>query len=182
MNQNKLNILTALVLILSAAVLKVSTFPHSVNPIIAISLFSGAIIKDRKFAFAMPLVAMFASDILLEAFNIAPGFYGMGQIGNYASLLFITVLGFTMKKTNLLHITGYSIVSSLLFFVLSNTNCFFFDFDYTYGHGLSGWANCLAAGIPFVKNSVITDLCFSTVIFTTYAFAIKYANRKAIAQ
>lgn len=181
MNQNKLNIMTAAILILSAAILKVSTFPHSVNPIIAISLFSGAIIKDRKFAFAMPLIAMFTSDIMLEVFNIAPGFYGMGQIGNYASLLLITILGFSMKKTNLVSVTAYSIASTLLFFVLSNTNCFFFDFDSTYGQGLTGWVNCLAAGVPFVKNSMITDLCFSTVIFTTYAFTLKYANKKSLA-
>ncbi len=181
MNQNKLNILTAGVLIISAAILKVTTFPHSVNPIIAISLFSGAVIKDRKFAFAMPLIAMFISDVMLEAFNIAPGFYGMGQIGNYASLLFITLFGFTMKKTNLISVAGYSVLSSLLFFVLSNTNCFFFDFDYTYGYGFSGWANCVAAGIPFVKNSIITDLCFNVVIFSGYVFALKYANKKAIA-
>ncbi len=181
MNQNKLNIITATVLILSAAILKVSTFPHSINPIIAISLFSGAIIKDKKFAFAMPLIAMFASDIMLEAFSIAPGFYGMGQIGNYISLLFITVLGFTMKKTNIFQVAGYSVLSSLVFFILSNTNCFFFDFDNTYGHGIIGWVNCLAAGIPFVKNSIISDLSFSTVIFSVYAFALKYASKKVIA-
>ncbi len=181
MNQNKINIITAGILIVSAAILKITTFPHSVNPIIAISLFSGAIIKDRKFAFAMPLIAMFISDVMLELFNIAPGFYGMGQIGNYASLLMVTVLGFSMKNTNLIRIGCYSVISSILFFVLSNTNCFFFDFYNTYGTGFSGWVNCLVAGIPFLKNSLLTDLCFNVVIFSGYVFALKYANRKAIA-
>ena len=181
MNQNKLNIITAVILIISAAILKVSTFPYSVNPIIAISLFSGAVIKDRKLSFAMPLLAMFVSDIMLEVFNVAPGFYGWGQLGNYASLLFITIIGFTMKKRNVAFVAGYSIISSLAFFVLSNTNCFLFDFDNFYGHGFTGWMNCLAAGIPFVKNSIITDLSFSIVIFATYAFSLKQANNKVIA-
>ena len=70
MTQNKNNILIGMVLVTLAAIMKVVTFPYSINPIIAISLFSGAIIKDKKFAFAMPLLAMFMSDLMLEIFNI----------------------------------------------------------------------------------------------------------------
>ena len=109
MTQNKNNILIGTVLVTLAAIMKVVTFPHSINPIIAISLFSGGIIKDKKFAFAMPLLAMFMSDLMLEIFNVAPGFYGMGQIGNYFSLLFVTVLGLTMKKINPINVIGYSV-------------------------------------------------------------------------
>ena len=112
MTQNKNNILIGMVLVTLAAIMKVVTFPHSINPIIAISLFSGAIIKDKKIAFAMPLLAMFMSDLMLEIFNVAPGFYGMGQIGNYFSLLFVTVLGLTMKKINPINVIGYSVASS----------------------------------------------------------------------
>ena len=158
-----------MVLVILAAIMKVVTFPHSINPIIAISLFSGAIIKDKKFAFAMPLLAMFMSDIMLEIFNVAPGFYGMGQIGNYFSLLFVTLLGLTMKKINPINVIGYSVASSVVFFILSNTNCFLFDNMNTYGNGIQGWANCLAAGIPFVKNGLAIDLCFSSLLFGSYA-------------
>ena len=180
MTQNKLNIFISVLLIAFAATLKALTFPHSFNPIIAIALFSGVAISDRKLAFAMPLLAMFASDLILELFNIAPGFYGMGQLGNYASLLLVTVLGFSMKKINPLNVVGYSILSTLLFFVLSNTNCFLFD-SITYEKSINGWAQCLAAGIPFIKNGIVADLCFSAILFGSYTFGVKYAGKKATA-
>jgi hypothetical protein len=180
MNQNKTNIAIGSILVVLAAILKVTTFPHSINPIIAISLFSGVVISDKKLAFAMPLLAMFVSDVMLEVLNIAPGFYGMGQIGNYASLLLVTVLGFSMKKINVINIAGYSIGSSILFFILSNTNCFIFDNLNYYGTGLQGWANCLVAGIPFVKNSLITDLSFSAVLFGSYILASKTFAKKGL--
>jgi hypothetical protein len=181
MNQNKTTFIIGLSLIVLAATMKVATFPHSINPIIAISLFSGVLIKDKKWAFAIPVFAMFVSDLMLEVFNIAPGFYGMGQIGNYASLLFVTVLGFTMKKTNLVSVAGYSIASSLVFFFLSNTNSFLFENASTYGAGLQGWANCLVAGLPFLRNGMAIDLCFSVLLFGTYVAYTKFAEKKQLA-
>ena len=181
MNSNKKYIIIGTALVLFAAILKVATFPFSINPIIAISLFSGVVIKDKKLAFLMPLMAMFVSDLMLEVFNIAPGFYGLGQIGNYASLLFVTVLGLTMKKINLISVAGYSIASSIVFFFLSNTNCFLFDNLSTYGSGLHGWTNCLAAGLPFLRNGMATDLCFSVLLFGTYVVYTKFAGKKQLA-
>ena len=129
----------------------------------------------------MPLMAMFVSDLMLEVFNIAPGFYGYGQIGNYASLLLVTVLGFSMKMISPLSVVGYSVASTLLFFFLSNTNCFFFDTFNTYGTGFQGWATCLAAGIPFVKNGLAIDLGFSVLLFGTYSLVNKLYFEKAAA-
>ena len=180
MSQHKTNIIIAGILILFAAIMKVITFPLSFNPIIAIAFFSGAVIKDKKLSFAMPLLAMFFSDVMMEMLNIAPGFYGMGQIGNYLSLLLVTVLGFGMKKQTVTNIGFFSILSSLLFFVLSNTNCFLFDNAGFYGSGVQGWLNCLAAGIPFVKNGLFTDLFFSTVLFGTYHLFSVSLSRKSV--
>lgn len=181
MNQNKANIITGISLIAIAAVMKAVTYPFSINPIIAISLFSGAVIADKKYAFAIPLLAMFASDLILEAFNIAPGFYGMSQIGNYASLLLVAVLGFGMKKINPVSVAGFSIASSILFFFLSNTNCFLFDTENFYGIGFNGWLNCLVAGFPFVKNGIVTDLGFSVLLFGIHSLVTKHSSKKIVA-
>ena len=181
MNQTKKNILIAVALIIFAAVLKVITYPNSFNPIIAIALFSGAVITDKKLAFAMPLLAMFASDLMLEVFKIAPGFYGIGQVGNYVALLFVTVLGFYMKKINVVNVLGFSIGSSLLFFILSNTNTFLFDTFHTYSRSFNGWIDCLIAGLPFLKNRLGIDLLFSTVLFGGYVLLFKPVGKKVFA-
>jgi hypothetical protein len=173
MNRLSQNIVTGAFLIIFSAVLKVITFPHSINPIIAISLFSGVVIKDKKMAFVLPLFAMFASDLLLEATGIADGFYGTGQIGNYLSLLFVTFIGFGMKRISSLNVVAFSLISSISFYLLSNTNVFLFDsFPSTYSKDFNGWINCLVAGIPFIKNSLVNDLCFSAILFGGYSFIV----------
>ena len=77
MNQNKTTFIIGLSLIVLAATMKVATFPHSINPIIAISLFSGVLIKDKKWAFAIPVFAMYVSDLMLEFFNEFRNFHSL---------------------------------------------------------------------------------------------------------
>jgi hypothetical protein len=86
-----------------------------------------------------------------------------------------------MKKISPLRVAGYSVASTLLFFFLSNTNCFFFDTFNSYGAGFQGWATCLAAGIPFVKNGLAVDLGFSALLFGTYTLVNKFYFEKAAA-
>jgi len=178
MNNNKQQIIIAGILVAFAAIMKAITHPFSIDPIIAISLFSGAVITNRKLAFLMPLMAMFVSDLFLEFFSIDAGFYGMSQLGNYAALLFITLIGFGMKKQNILNVVGFSLLSTFAFFVLSNTNCFLFDNGITYTRNLTGWAQCLAAGLPFVKNGIAIDMCFSLMLFGGYQLYFRSSSRK----
>lgn len=159
-----------LALVIASALCKVLTHPFSISPIIALSLFSGAVVQDRKTALAMPLFAMFLSDVMLEVSGIAPGFYGMGQVGNYLSLLAVSGLGMGLKRITPISVLGFSLASSLLFFFLSNTNCYLFDNSMTYGTGLTGWYYCLMAGLPFVKNGLVIDLGFSVLLFGTYSY------------
>ena len=178
MKQNRINILIAAVLILFAALLKVATYPHTFSPIIAIALFSGVVISDKKLSFAMPLLAMFASDLILELFTQTPGFYGMEQVGNYAALLFITAFGFAMKKIDVIRVAGFSLASSILFYFLSNTNTFLVDSFNMYPNTFTGYINCMAAGIPFIK--FVPDLVFSALLFGSYVLVFK-TNRRRVA-
>ena len=40
--------------------------PYGFAPQIAMAIFGGAIIKDKKFAFLLPILAMFVSDALYQ--------------------------------------------------------------------------------------------------------------------
>lgn len=147
---------------------------------IGMAIFAGAIIKDRRFAFALPLLAMFLSDVLFEVFNIAPGFWGWGQLVGYGILALITVIAFTMKKPGVTTIAGYSIGSSLIFFFLSNSAFFVFDnpIYHLYPATIGGYFASLAAGIPFLKTGLIADLVYSGVLFGTYYLIQNYAFGK----
>ena len=72
--------------------------PYGFAPQIAMALFAGALIKDKKIAFALPVLSMFLSDALFELLyyaGISPmwGFYE-GQLTNYILFALLTVIGF----------------------------------------------------------------------------------------
>jgi hypothetical protein len=182
--QRTSSLIIAILLIIAAALSRVLMYPDNFSPIIGMAVFSGAIIKDRRFALALPLCAMFLSDVLFEIFSIAPGFWGWGQLVGYVILALITIIAFSMKKINVLSVAGYSIGSSLLFFFLSNSAFFVFDNPIynTYAQNFTGYINCLAGGVPFLRTGIVADLVYSGVLFSAYYLVEKYAfNKKAVA-
>ena len=178
--QNTSTLIIAVLLIVIAAISRVILYPHNFSPIIGMAIFSGAVIKDKRLAFALPLLSMFLSDVLFEVFNIAPGFWGWGQLVGYGILALITVIAFSMKKINVLSVAGYSIGSSLLFFFLSNSAFFVFDnpLYHTYTQDFNGYIATLVGGLPFLKTGIIADLVYSTVLFGTYFLVQRFAFSK----
>lgn len=165
----KKNIIIATALIIVAATLKVVTFPNSFTPIIAIALFCGAIFEEKKMAFIIPLLAMLLADVVLELSSKAAGFYGWGQLANYACLVFVTLLGVAMRKINVASVAGFSVASSLLFYFLSNSSVFFMSAGY-YEPSVNGYLLCMEAGLPFLQKGILVDLLFSTIFFGSYYF------------
>lgn len=180
MKQSSTMVLIAVAMILAAALSRIAFYPLNFSPVIAMALFGGAVIKDKKIAFALPLLAMFISDVLFEVTNIAPGFWGWGQLVGYGIFALITVFGFQLKKINVLNVAGFSIASSCIFFLLSNTSVWIFDTT-SYAQNFGGWINCLAAGVPFLKNGLAADLVYSAVFFGGFVLLQKFAFKKAIA-
>ena len=164
---NKIWLITGLIFL--AVIIRVLLYPFNFSPIIAIALFSGAVIKDKKIAFLLPLLAMFLSDVIFEVFNIAEGFWGWGQLVGYAILIAITFLGSFINKINFPKVAGFSIASSLIFFLLSNASVWLL-YSGMYENSFSGLVSCIAAGVPFLKINLVADLVYSGLFFGTYEF------------
>ncbi len=182
--QSTATLIMAVLLIIIAALSRVILYPDNFSPIIGMAVFAGAVIKDRRLAFALPLFAMFLSDVIFEVSGIAEGFWGWGQLVGYGILALITVIAFSMKKINVFSVAGYSIGSSLLFFFLSNSAFFVFDnpIYHTYTQDINGYVATLAGGLPFLKTGIVADLVFSTVLFGTYFLVQRFAfSKKAVA-
>lgn len=173
-NFNSRQIILVSGLIFLAVIIRVLLYPFNFSPIIAIALFSGAVIKDKKIAFLLPLLAMFLSDIIFEVFNIAQGFWGWGQLVGYAILIVITFLGSFINKINFPKVAGFSIVSSLVFFLLSNSSVWLL-YSGMYENSFSGLVSCIAAGIPFLKVNLVADLVYSGLLFGTYELVRRYS-------
>jgi hypothetical protein len=181
--QSTSTLISAVLLILIAALSRVILYPDNFSPIIGMAIFAGAVISDKRLAFALPLFAMFLSDVIFEVSGIADGFWGWGQLVGYGILAMITVIAFSMKKINVFSVAGYSIGSSLIFFFLSNSAFFVFDNPvyHTYTQDISGYFAALAGGLPFLKTGIIADMVYSTVLFGTYFLVQHFAFSKKVA-
>lgn len=165
--QHTLSIIIASLLVIAAAISRVAMYPDNFSPIIGMALFSGAILPNKKLAFAMPIFAMFLSDLLFEVTGIAPGFWGWGQLAGYAILGVITVFAFTLKKAKPINLAIYSISASVIFFVLSNLSYFLIEnpIYQTYPQTGVGLIDCYGAALPFFRTALIADLVYTFGLF-----------------
>jgi hypothetical protein len=176
--------------ILMAALSRFLPHPPNFTPIAAMALFSGALFKNKKLAFIMPLAGMMISDVIFELTNPGYGFYA-SQYYVYGSLLLITLLGFTIQnKKNPGTILAASLASTVLFFTVTNFGTWLSQGAYLhtstikfiYPHTVSGLIECYVLALPFLKYSFIGDLFFCTILFGGYALltkAVKLQTAKA---
>lgn len=171
MKLNKTTIWYLVILIIAAALYRV--IPNRIYgfaPHIAMALFGGAVIKDRKWAFALPLFSMFVSDALYEilyqnGWSSIQGFYS-GQWLNYLVVGSVTIVGFFMKRITIVNILVYSFIAPTWFFLLSNFTVWIGA--KTIPQTLAGLMETYALGIPFYRNSVYATLVFSAVFFAAW--------------
>ena len=162
--------------------------PWGFAPQIAMALFSGSIIKDKKFSFLMPLFSMLLSDIIYEAlfyFKLSPiqGFYN-GQWVNYLLIMAVTVIGFAVNKNKLFSILAGAVAGVSFYFFASNFAVWIGGGlglnNLPYPKTLDGLSACLAAGLPFLKASFYSTLLFSAILFGGYYFMNKYWASKTV--
>ena len=160
--------------------------PLGFAPQIAMALFSGSIVKDKKFAFLLPLLTMLFSDIIYELlfqFKVSsvPGFYS-GQFLNYTLFVALTVVGFAIKKSNPAQIIAGSVAGTLVYFILSNFTVWIgggLDINnMPYPKTAEGLITCYTAALPFLRGSLYATLIFSGILFGGYALTTKYFVQK----
>lgn len=167
-----------LALVVFTALTRVMLYPFNFSPVIALALFGGACIPDKRLGFFLPVLAMFVSDLVFEFFNIAPGFWGWTQLVHYGLFVLIAFLGSFIGKPGVAKVIGASLASSLLFFFISNSLVWFADTSY-YANDFSGWMTCLAAGLPFLKNGLLADLLYSGLFFGGYVLIFRKQLKEA---
>lgn len=149
--------------------------PMGFAPQIAMALFAGAVIKDRKWAFVLPVLSIFISDVLQHflyhaGFTYLQGFYE-GQWQNYLLIAGLVAVGFFIKKVNLVNVVTGSLTSCVIYFLISNF-VVWAGWQGTRGLGRpqtwEGLMACYGDAIPFFKWSVIATLAFSAVLFGGY--------------
>lgn len=184
MKQNKTIIITFILLIITGALYRlIDNRPLGFAPQIAMAIFGGAVIRDKKWAFAVPLFSMLISDLLFEVMNRAgivhnmPGFYE-GQWVNYLLLSGITCLGFLIRKINVANVAIASLAAPVVYFLLSNFSVWISGGGYGRPFTGAGLYQCMLDGAPFFKGSLYATIAFSALLFGAYALVQRVTEQK----
>jgi len=152
-------------MILAAAASRLVPHPPNFTPIAAIALFGGASFADRRMALIVPLAGLFLSDLAL-------GFYPITAIV-YGSFALIVCLGFWIRRRRTAtRIAAAAVTGAILFFAITNFGVW--AIDHLYPRTLAGLADCYIAAIPFFRNTLLSGLLYSALLFGGIAAAENY--------
>jgi hypothetical protein len=178
MKFNKQFIYTLIALVVVAALYRIIPGrPFGFAPQIAIALFAGSIMKDKKYSFALPLLSMLISDVLYEVLyanglSSIKGFYG-GQWLNYLLFAGLTVIGFFVKQSKALQIFAGSLVAPTAYFLISNLLVWMGGGGYHHPKTVAGLIQTYVDGIPFYTGSIAATVLFCGLFFGCYALLNK---------
>lgn len=187
--QNNSSLLSIVLLIVFAAFTRLFPHPENFTALGAMAVFGGAVTKDKKLAFVLPLFALLLSDVCLQLFTSRKGFYGTTQLFVYAAFMLITFLATFIRNKSVGNIAFAAVWSALIFFIISNFGVWLSSTT-TYAHNVAGLVACYAAALPFYKNdlfgnfllnSIIGNLFFSALLFGAYYFLSRGRLEKAVA-
>lgn len=175
--KNKQIYLTVFLMVIASVFLsiymRVNNHPLNFAPLTAIALFATAYLPKRWMGLVLAFMSWVISDIFVNAYtqneyaHNETYFYSFTAIGVYLSLLLIIALAGTLRKgVGFGKLLGVTLGSTLIFFFVTNSLCFFEG--NLYGPGIQGYVKCMAAGIPFYRNTFLGDLFYVTVFFGSY--------------
>ena len=152
-------------IVVALVMFRVVPHPPNVSPIAAMALFAGAHFSDKRVALLIPMAALLLSDLVIGIHST--------MLYVYMAFAMAVLIGIWLRSSySVQTVTGAAVASSLLFFVITN-------FGSWLSHDLypKTWDGLLAAysaGLPFYRNTLIGDLCFTLIVFGGFWLAQKY--------
>lgn len=160
-------LLLAFAIIVIAAALRIAPHPRNFTPVGAMALFSGAIIKDRRLAFAFPLLALFAGDLFVNLYM--PSL----MLLVYASFSVSVLIGrFLRGRRTVPRISAGALLGSAQFFLVTNFAVWWLLNSYP--KTPAGLAACYLAGLPLFWNMVAGDAFYCAMFFGAFALAERF--------
>lgn len=151
-------------------------------PLMALTFCAAVYFRDKRMWLA-PFVALALSDLYLDSYYARV----FGETWNWQSAtmrlvcfaLALPLGSLVASRKNWLTIFGGTLASSILFYVVTNTDAW--RHDPHYAQTAAGWWQALTIGRPefpstiwFFRNTLASDLLFTGV----FAFALEFAARK----
>ncbi len=152
-------------MVLGAAAMRLLPHPPNFTPIAAMALFGGAHFERKRCAFAVPLAAMFLSDLVLEII-FGWGFHALMPIV-YASFAVVVGLGLLLRsRRRAFPVAAAAVVASTLFYLL--TNFAVWASSGMYPATPAGLVACYVAALPFFGLTLAGDLFYTAILFGAF--------------
>ena len=147
------------------ALSRIIPHPPNFTPILASAIMAPLLIKDRWFGIAIPIVAMFISDIII-------GFY-YWQFVIYFTILTIALVSPMHKNYTSL---GIMAVGGSVWFFITTNFAEWIIWDY-YPKTIEGLLACYTLALPFFKNTLISTILFTGILSISSKY-LDFVNKK----
>lgn len=162
-----------LFIIIAGVLLRLVPHIPNIAPIAAVALFGG-VYMNRKFALFVPLLIMIISDYFIGFHNTL--FFV------YASFFLTGLIGLWLRNHNNFHnIVFSSLISSVAFYLITNFGVW--AVGTMYPKTMNGLLESYIMAIPFFRNTILGDLFYTGVFFSSYVLiqnTIKYLRIRDI--
>ena len=143
-------------------------YPWNFSPILALSLFGGALYASRRLVYLVPLATYLLGDvgIWLVTGRADWALYG-GQPLVYLSVALVATCGFLMRgHRSWGRLAGSGTLAAVGFFVVTNFAVWAFGGGLRYPLNMAGMIDCYVQAIPFFRNSLISMAVFLPLLFS----------------
>ncbi len=164
-----------LVIVVAAATrfMNLGSFSSWTNftPLGAMALFGGAYFSDKLKAFAVPLLTLFVSDLILNFmyFQKFVLFYE-GAIWVYISFVLMVLVGTYLKKVNVRNVFIASLAAVFIHWIVSDIGVVLMAGS-IYPKTFGGYLTALIAAIPFERNLLVSNLVYGLLMFGGFELA-----------
>lgn len=169
MKKQDIIVLSSIILVL-IAMRSIFNIPNF-NPIGAIALMGGILFHKKTTAFLVTIGALFLGDVILGLSSpiYMDYMFSTTFLFVYVAFLLMILLGTALKnRASLMTISLGSVVSAILFFLITNAGSWL---ALNYDRSLSGLMSAYNAGIPFFRATLVSQLLFSLGIYIIYNLA-----------
>lgn len=175
-SESKKTLIISGLFILFGAFSRLFTFLPNFSALESLALFGGAYIALRYVAILIPLAAMFLSDLIINNTIARPFFpdhdglvfFSEYMIWNTIAIVLIVLFGRVfLKKMNLLNGVLGILGATAIFWIISNIGAWLSPrgiFPLTF----AGMMENFAFALPFLKNSLLGNFVFGTILFGSY--------------
>ncbi len=164
--------LLALGLVLYGAVVRLLPHPPNFTPTGALCLLGGMALPGRWWPWLVPLGALFLSDLVLGLYGLMPVTYG--------TWLLVVLWGRLLRERGLgMRVVAGALGASLIFYLVTNFACWLTMPQYS--KDWAGLVQCYVAALPFMRNMLLADLTYTTLLCQVWELGRRWHHVPAAA-